>query len=96
MFFRISWGIRIKLKNFGINYDTGNSASFDYDSTNKFRVGATFFTGKPTVATLDLDSDKILILDATDNQIKQSNISTLATAAAGVGNTAKLLALIGL
>jgi L-ribulose-5-phosphate 3-epimerase len=24
-------------KNFGINYDTGNSASFDYDSTNEFK-----------------------------------------------------------
>lgn len=76
--------------------DASDLGELSYDSTNKFRVGATFFTGKPVAATLDLDSDKILILDATDNQIKQSNISTLATAAAGVGNTAKLLALIGL
>ena len=76
--------------------NAGTMGELTYDSTNKFRVGSTFFTGKPTVATLDLDSDKILILDATDNQIKQSNISTLATAAAGVGNTAKLLAFIGL
>ena len=76
--------------------NAGTMGELSYDSTNKFRVGSSFFTGKPTVATLDLDSDKILILDATDNQIKQSNISTLATAAAGVGNTAKLLAFIGL
>jgi len=76
--------------------NAGTMGELSYDSTNKFRVGSAFFTGKPIVASLDLDSDKILILDATDGLIKQSNISTLATAAAGVGNTAKLLAFIGL
>tara|TARA_B110000305_G_C19465219_1_gene657371 strand:- start:3793 stop:6936 length:3144 start_codon:yes stop_codon:yes gene_type:complete len=76
-----------------------NAASLgevSYDSINKFKITSAFFTSKPTASSLDLDSDKILILDATDGLIKQSNIGTLASAAAGVGNTAKLLAFIGL
>ena len=77
--------------------DNGSSlGELTYDSSNKFRVTSAFFTGKPTAGTLSTDSDKILILDATDGALKQAGVQQLATAAAGVGNTAKLLAFIGL
>ena len=77
--------------------DNGSSlGELTYDSTNKFKVTSAFFTGKPTAGTLSTDSDKILILDATDGALKQAGVQQLATAAAGVGNTAKLLAFIGL
>lgn len=77
--------------------DNGNNlGELTYDSSDKFKVTSGFFTSKPTAANLSTDSDKILILDATDNTLKQAGVQQLATAAAGVGNTAKLLAFIGL
>mgnify|MGYP001495553499 CR=1 FL=1 len=77
--------------------DNGASlGELTYDSSNKFKVTSAFFTSKATAGTLSTDSDKILILDATDNTLKQAGVQQLATAAAGVGNTAKLLAFIGL
>ena len=73
-----------------------NLGELSYDSANKFQVKGTFFTSKPNMGTLSIDSDKFLVLDATDGQLKQTPGTALATAAAGVGNSARLLAFIGL
>ena len=73
-----------------------NLGELSYDSANKFQVKGAFFTSKPNMASLSIDSDKFLVLDATDGLLKQTQASALATAAAGVGNTARLLAFIGL
>ncbi len=73
-----------------------NLGELSYDSADKFKVKGTFFTSKPNMASLSIDSDKFLVLDATDGVLKQTPGSALATAAAGVGNSARLLAFIGL
>ena len=79
-----------------------NQANFgdvSYDSVSKFSISPGFVTSKPLLSNADfsIDSDLILVVDASDsNALKQASVKALETAVAGAAKRAQLLAFIGL
>lgn len=79
-----------------------NQATFGdltYDSVSKFLIDPSFVTSKPLLSNADfsLDSDLILVVDASDsNALKQASVKAIETAVSAKASTAQLLAFIGL
>ena len=76
-----------------------NFGDLSYDSVSKFSISPGFVTSKPLLSNADfsIDSDLILVVDASDsNALKQASVKALETAVAGAAKRAQLLAFIGL